>query len=684
MTQSSRGRRAVAQSVGRAAACLVSVYALTTLAIAVAAIFFGPSTDACAVEYIELASDSDLFRFDKELFADAKPSTEPAVKHEGPWGQATSFLNRPKSASQLEEKLEPAVGFGLPCVFVKKDPAANPPTAVQTGIWQLHDDVVVSAPVSGRVFNILRLGDSPISPAEQHRDVQPAQFQRTVPESDEAPPVAPVQPVAAVQPVAPVQDDIVFDEDGPFEVLEQTREMKVTLRRSKLLRSKVDVYRTAVVDPSICDVIQFTPREVSIIGRGQGATHVTFWFEDGRHQPITYLVEVAPDPVERKRIEDSFDLLADMLAELFPDSKVQLIPMADKLIVRGQAKGAEEAARIMGIIRGQTDGNRGGRSGIGEGTAARVLTAEETGRTPWPRMEVINMLQVPGVQQVALRVKIAEVSRSAAREFGVDLDMKLDFGGTSALLIESLLAAAAGGSTSIMGQFDGDDIQFGIHYLQQRGVLRVLSEPTLVTMSGRPATFVAGGEFAVPTVVGVGGASAVTTDFRAFGAIISFLPVVIDKDRIRLEISPEFSKISEDLTVGGTPGLDVRAVTTTVEMREGQTLAVAGLLDDSMTANTAGDVPFLAKVFGNRSVSRNETELIILVTPELIHPMEPEEVPPLPGFDITEPDNRHFFIRGDIEGKPTLDYNSAVWPRLRNRYQAGGPAMISGPFGHGQ
>jgi pilus assembly protein CpaC len=180
----------------------------------------------------------------------------------------------------------------------------------------------------------------------------------------------------------------------------------------------------------------------------------------------------------------------------------------------------------------------------------------------------------------------------------------------------------------------------------------------------------------------VSGASAVSTDFRAFGAILTFTPTVLDKDRIRLEVSPEFSQINQGLAVNGTPGLNTRSVTTTVEMREGQTLAIAGLLDESMNSTTEGDVPFLAKVFGTRAVNRQETELIILVTPELVHPMEPEEVPPLPGFDVTEPDNIEFFLKGDIEGNPTQEYRSTVWPRLQQRYKAGGSPMISGPFGH--
>ena len=287
------------------------------------------------------------------------------------------------------------------------------------------------------------------------------------------------------------------------------------------------------------------------------------------------------------------------------------------------------------------------------------------------------MLRVPGVQQVALRVKIAELNRSAARGFGVDVngDDQLQRQRERQQAVPRLDAQCAqpAAAPRVIAQFDGDDIQIGIRYLQQHGVIRLLSEPTLVTMSGTPATFIAGGEFAVPTIVGSVGLNAVTTDFRAFGAIISFLPTVVDKDRIRLQVSPEFSQINTSLTVNDTPGLNVRAATTTVEMREGQTLAIAGLLEDNLNGTKVGDLPFLAKIFGRRDVTRNETELIILVTPELVHPMEPEEVPPLPGFDVTEPTNGQFFLHGDIEGNPTRDYRSTVWPRLKKRYGRAAP-----------
>jgi len=491
--------------------------------------------------------------------------------------------------------------------------------------------------------------------------------------------------IRAVQANSPDERRSPMDRIGPFEVIApETTEITVRARRNILLQTKFDVFRTAIVDPSICDLVQFTPREVSIIGRSVGVTNITFWFHDGERNPVTYVVRVVADPSARITLEDEYALLADLLSHLFPDSKVYLVPLADKLIVKGQAKDSEEAAQIMQIIRGETGAQTTRGGNLQQGRAAQVLTEEETGGRQSRDFNVVNMLRVPGAQQVALRVKIAELNRSAARGFGVNVDAEINLSDTAAMFIESMLNAASGAGPSLLSQVDGDDITFGLRWLEQEGVARLLSEPTLVTMSGRPATFVAGGEFAVPTIVGAGGISAVTTEFRAFGAIISFLPIVIDKDRIRLEVSPEFSQINTDLNVGDNLGLNVRAVTTTVEMREGQTLAIAGLLDETMTGTKVGELPLLSHILGNRDTSRNETELIILVTPELIHPMEPEEVPPLPGFDITEPNNTEFFLHGHLEGIPTREYRSTLWPRLRRRYQGGGPAMISGPFGHGQ
>jgi pilus assembly protein CpaC len=528
-----------------------------------------------------------------------------------------------------------------------------------------------------------------------------------VPAGPAAPAAVPAQgpnPAAAKdEKVAPVKEN---GPPLPFTIMDPKRDTELTVikGRSQLLRSNIEFTRTAVVNPKICDLIQYSATEVGFVGKAIGTTQVTVWFREGNNpnvdtQPRNFVVHVVTDLSSK---EPHLKQLEAEIAKLFPNSKIRLRTFGERIIVLGQARDVSEAAEILDIIRGEeidatgkwiTGPGQAERSDNGtaenEGAnprtyiAGRLANRSNRGRGGYNQDEyadrIVNMLKVPGVHQIMLRVKIAELDRTAARNFGINFATTIEFqNGT--LLLQSLLNAS--NSNSIIGSFNNKQLNFGIHYLEQHGVVRLLSEPNLVTMSGQPANFIAGGEFAVPTAVGVNGISGFSTDFRAYGAIISFTPFLLDKDLIRLRVTPEFSQIDNGTTVNGIPGLTERTVHTTVELHAGQTLAIAGLLSDSMISNTQFDWPWIGKLLGPRTVSRSETELIVLVTPELVHPMEPEEVPPLPGFDVTEPSNTEFFWRGDIEGNPTRDYRSTVWPMLQQRYRAGGSPMISGPFGH--
>ena len=203
---------------------------------------------------------------------------------------------------------------------------------------------------------------------------------------------------------------------------------------------------------------------------------------------------------------------------------------------------------------------------------------------------------------------------------------------------------------------DGGDVDFVLGAIETHGYGKILAEPTLVTLSGRTAQFLAGGEFAVPTTVGIGGVGAATTTFRGFGTELSFTPTVLDKDLVRLEVSPSFSTLNTDATVGGIPGLSRRSVDTTVDLREGQWLAIAGLIQDEQGGQHSrfpflGNLPIAGHLFSQRSTSRFETELVVLVSPQLVHPLETEQLPLfLPGMEVTDPTNTDFFARKLIEG----------------------------------
>lgn len=496
-----------------------------------------------------------------------------------------------------------------------------------------------------------------------------------------APP--PAAPKAAVPPppvALPLGD--AAPKEGPRPVLESVAEevvssiseaalpMTLDPQRTKILVMKRPVTRISISDPKVLEVVQYSPTEMELIGLTAGQTSLTFWISQpgqpaGQGQVLRYLVKVQPNLGAENRRQMEYEDLSRKINELFPNSKVYLIPIADKLIVKGQARDAEEATQIMSIIRGQAQGPVGVRGAIAQGTAAEPLPGQPS---RLPSSNVIDMLRVPGEMQVMLKVRVAELSRTALRKMGADFHWKQgDF------TFDSLLGL--GTATAMKAVLETADVKLVLDALSENSYGKVLAEPNLVTLNGHPAYFIAGGEFAVPVVVGVEGAAAATTNFRGFGAQLTFVPTILDKDRIRLQVAPSFSQLNADNTVEGIPGLDTRAVSTTVEMREGQWLAIAGLLQDDQTGSKTrvpfiGDIPVVGTVFSKRSVRREETELLILVSPELVHPLEPEQAPRvLPGMEVTEPSDISFFLTGTYEGDPDRHFRSTTHPL--NWQQAG-------------
>ena len=464
------------------------------------------------------------------------------------------------------------------------------------------------------------------------------------------------------------------------EIREAEAEITISMRRSKLIHMNTDILRAAVADPALIEFVAFGTREIELIGKSTGKTNVTLWLGDPNQPEIlSFLVKVEYDRGidEERRLE--YHELEISVNELFPNSKVRLFPVADKLIVKGQARDSEEASRIMSILRGGSGqagagggfggfgGGGGGFGGFGSVTSQGLATVPFPGASNLPPASVINMLTVPGEQQVLLKVRIAELSRSSLRSLGVDFDAEL--GGFS---FRSFLTGGLG-NLFVSGTFEDDSFNLILNALESHGVAKLLAQPNLVTLSGQTATFIAGGQFAVPTVVGVGGAQAATTQFHGFGTQINFTPTVMDKDRIRLQVSPSFSSINSENAVNGIPGLDTRAVSTTVDLREGQVLAIAGLIESSQTGSRVrvpilGRIPLIGWLANDKEVTSSETELVVIVTPELVSPMDPCDVPVLmPGMELTEPSDHDFYCRNRIEGRPDVHHRNAVWPNYRDQ-----------------
>ncbi|MBL8852271.1 MAG: type II and III secretion system protein, partial [Planctomycetaceae bacterium] len=359
-----------------------------------------------------------------------------------------------------------------------------------------------------------------------------------------------------------------------------------------------------------------------------------------------------PSLDEQRKID--FGKLERRLQVLYPNSKVYLVPLSRKIIVRGQARDPEEAARIMQVVRDELI-NQQGDLFLG-GYYNNFATVGTTAFNDFLSGFVVNELQVPGEYQVSLRVRIAELSRSQARSYGLDWSAAIN---DARHVVTQSFAAA---TPMLTGIFENGDISIALEALASNGSAKILSDATMVTLSGEPASFLAGGEFAVPSTVGLSGVGVATTTFRGFGTSLIATPTVVNHDLIRMTIIPELSEINGDTTVGGIPGVNVKRVQTRVELREGQTIVLGGLFERQQRADVTripwlGEIPVVGTyLFNRKTASEDEMELLILVTPEIVRPMDAEEVPPMPGFYVTHPNDWDFCKYNRIEGNPDLGH----------------------------
>jgi pilus assembly protein CpaC len=485
--------------------------------------------------------------------------------------------------------------------------------------------------------------------------------------------------------------------------------------RPRLMYLKDVPFRIQVGDETVLTytIIGQTPRELSLLGRRSGVTVLNLWFGDredlSKQTVLSYQVNVLPDPEAKERLERVYKALEDEINRAFPDAYVCLFLIGDKVVLTGQAKDAIEATKILQIVRANVAQQRnqqllqdprtralltqtplipvtnvtpGVPPGAEEGAQAGVGLEDYILRSDIP---VINMLRIPGEQQVMLKVIVAEMSRSAARSIGLNFSIINDNGiPVFSQLTGGLIGSGAGAGGSTIGGralggnlptiLDNGQLPLAIEALRTNNLARSLAEPNLVTLNGRPATFRAGGEFPVPVVTGATAVGLTGVSFVPFGVTVSFTPIISDKDRIRLQIQAEVS--TRDVATGATfgtgntgntfvPGLTTRLITTTVEMREGQTFAIAGLLETNLGGKServplAGDIPFGGQLFRRDQTQAEERELVMIVTPELVHPLEPKEVPPLPGSDYFEPGDLEFYLTGKLESRRSYDYRSPV------------------------
>lgn len=526
-------------------------------------------------------------------------------------------------------------------------------------------------------------------------------------------------------------------------VEQRDAQFQIIVGQGRLLTLKQDLAQPnkprptiAIGDPTVISVNVIGPRHLRVTGRRIGVTDLSLVTGDGE----SYSMEVS--------VIADLAVLQAKLRQSFPDAQLELAQIREHVIVGGQARDSRQVTQILQLIRGyldsiQTSNTVSGQQGAGgpqappqgkdlqppspqkkpAGDEQPPTPAEVGPQTGMPNIsatttaaQIINLIRVPGPQQVLLKVQIAELNRTALRRLGVSMLFQdantavgsnigaglvtqgagAGAGGGTARALLGLLNPLLGPTTTAFGVFDGAKVNFFFDALRQNQVLKILAEPNLVAMNGQTANFLAGGQFPVPVPQPSGGGpSVVTIQFKSFGVSLGFVPFIIDGERIRLSVEPEVSSIdfSTGVVIQGTavPGINTRRTSTVVEMREGQTLAISGILQVQLDGSTAripglGDLPYIGSMFRNNSTQNTEKELIVMVTPYLIEPMNADQVPAKPGDDVAEPTDIEFYLLGRIERRACREDFRAVtaWDdpldvehrrKIEERY-------VVGPYGY--
>lgn len=421
-----------------------------------------------------------------------------------------------------------------------------------------------------------------------------------------------------------------------FRITGPSQKQELTVNTSRILTLDRKIPQAQVNNPEILDLVALSPNQIQIFAKKPGVTQVNLWDDQGN----IYTVDVIVFGDARE--------LELLLKSQFPNCTIKVIPIASGVLLSGYVDQQEHVSRIIQI-------------------------AEEY----YPR--VINNLTLGGVHEVLLHVKVMEVSRTKLRSLGFDWSqisgqnvIRSSVSGllTGAIPTDPVAGTAAtavtsGGETFFFSVLDGNDAFFGVlEALRQDNLMKVLAEPTLVTVSGRPAFFQVGGEFPIIVPQSLG---TVSIEYKRYGTQVDFVPIVLGNGRIRLEVRPRVSEIdtSRSVVINSTtvPGLRVREVDTGVEMQAGQTLAIAGLVETRVEAQRRGvpflsDVPYIGAAFRRVAERNNDVELLILVTPELVDAMNSDEVPPCgPGTQTASPSDWELYMKGYIEVPRRCDPN---------------------------
>ena len=418
--------------------------------------------------------------------------------------------------------------------------------------------------------------------------------------------------------------------DTLIQEIYEAKRLELVSGKSMILRSNSAIKRVSIADPEIADFLLLSAKEIYIKGKSAGATNLTLWHDQSG--VAVYDLEVVYD----------LSRLKQQLHDILPGERdLRVVSTNDTITLSGKISNAVNLSQALGLASAYA-----------------------------PDEKINNLVQVGGVHQVMLEVRVAEMTRNLSKRLGVNFAYTRgdDFAVSMLGGLSSFEQSAVGGllnfspAVSALFRFNYGGAAtwtYLIDALREDNLIKVLAEPTLITLSGQPASFLAGGEFPVPVPQGLG---TVGIEYKEFGVGLLFTPIVLSEDKINIEVTPEVSELdfSNAIRLSGfvTPGIRTRRISTTVELGDGQSFAIAGLLSESIRADVTkypllGDIPILGTLFQSKSFQKSETELVIIVTPHLVKPIELAKQS-LPTDFYVEPNDFEFYLNGAIEGKPKV------------------------------
>lgn len=459
--------------------------------------------------------------------------------------------------------------------------------------------------------------------------------------------------------------------------VELAAQIELSEGKSTLMHLPYPAARLAVGDARVADVILINPSEVYMLGKSNGATNLIIW--NRANQATIIDIAVGIDTLAlRKQFE-----------QLLPNEKDLVITVSGgTLILSGTVSDTVRASQAMALATAFLQ--RSGRGMLGAaGTSTQAPAASSaSGAAPAVSVSgaapasagsepaaarVINMMAVAAPQQVLLEVKIAEISKTLVDQLGASVGASISSGNWTYTFLSKLLSGnnnVADGFNSKNGNFLTLDAQ------KNDGLIKVLAEPTLMAISGQEASFLAGGKIFIPVAQGGGtGGTTITLEEKEFGIAVKFTPTVLEGGRINLRVAPEVSDLNPDgvgITSNGVstsvlPSFTTRRASTTVQLFDGQSFAIGGLIKNNTTTNIKafpglGEIPVLGALFRSTAFQSDRTELVFIVTPHLAKPLTPEYKLPTDGY--VEPTRTDYLLRGKIEGQSsvTLDAQPAATP----------------------